>query len=139
MKIASADGRDFAVNHSEHVVSHSLRALVDSMQMDLQMANARLYDEIQTQNQRERSPSPSRWVSHSLSNEVSIRVSIEAGIPMAEGEVENFVAFTFAKSARSAGSALTILCRDTWMPFEIRLNRAWGLPAWCIILTPHVL
>ncbi|CAM9881885.1 unnamed protein product [Ectocarpus sp. 12 AP-2014] len=37
----------------------SLRALVDSMQMDLQMANARLYDEMQTKS-RDRSPSPGR-------------------------------------------------------------------------------
>ncbi|CAN0088323.1 unnamed protein product [Ectocarpus sp. 4 AP-2014] len=37
----------------------SLRALVDSMQMDLQMANARLYDEMQTPS-RDRSPSPGR-------------------------------------------------------------------------------
>lgn len=37
----------------------SLRALVDSMQMDLQMANARLYDELQTPG-RDRSPSPAR-------------------------------------------------------------------------------
>lgn len=37
----------------------SLRALVDSMQMDLQMANARLYDELQTPS-RDRSPSPAR-------------------------------------------------------------------------------
>ena len=37
----------------------SLRALVDSMQMDLQMANARLYDEMQTPS-RDRSPSPAR-------------------------------------------------------------------------------
>eukprot|EP00903_Cladosiphon_okamuranus_P013924 g12951.t1 len=37
----------------------SLRALVDSMQMDLQMANARLYEELQTPS-RDRSPSPAR-------------------------------------------------------------------------------
>ncbi|CAN0096267.1 unnamed protein product [Pylaiella littoralis] len=37
----------------------SLRALVDSMQMDLQMANTRLYEEMQTPS-RDRSPSPGR-------------------------------------------------------------------------------
>lgn len=36
-----------------YLVPYSLRTLVDNMQMDLQMANARLYDEMQNQPARE--------------------------------------------------------------------------------------